>query len=149
MVTILPGLQLMIAAAVISADNCKLSKPAAEAGETQAHGVILYTHPRNHMIDSLYDGCQSQWLLDEDRYRKLNITHLKSGEVISYHSLNINGEIAYHCNYEERRLSSDSDGHCPSYQSLKIKTFAPGCYSQSLLNSSGSYSLSSEDCIAE
>jgi hypothetical protein len=61
----------------------------------------------------------------------------------------ISGEIAYSCNYEDRRLSSDSDGRCPDYNDLKMKTFAPGCYSKSALNSPGSYSLSFDDCIAQ
>ena len=79
-ISTLLNLQLLMATAVISGDNCKLPEPPAEAGETQAHGVILYTYPRSHAISSLYDGCQSQWFLDEGNFRKLNIAHLRNGE---------------------------------------------------------------------
>ena len=147
--TVLLNLQLLLATTVISSDNCTMSQPPAEAGETQAHGDILYTYPRSHTSDSVYDGCQNQWFLDEGKFRKLNIAHLRNGEVVSYDSLNINGEIAFCCNYAGRRLSTDSDGRCQGYQRLKVKTFAPDCYSKSAVNRYGSYSLSSADCVVE
>lgn len=109
--------------------------------------VILYTYPRSHITDTHYNGCQSQRFLDEGNFRKENIAYIRNGVVISYDNLNINDEIAYHCNYEDLSLKSDSDRRCPDYERLKIKTFPPGCYSKSALNNSGSYSLSSEDCV--
>jgi len=93
--TVLLNLQLLLAATVISGDNCTMSQPPDEAGETQAHGIILYTYLRSHTSGSVYDGCQNQWFLDEGKFRKLNIAHLRDGEVVSYDSLNINGEIVF------------------------------------------------------
>jgi len=149
MITTLLNLKLLLATAVIAGNNCNLSQPPAGAGETQAHGVILYTYPRNHTIGPLYNGCRSQWFIDDGKFRKLNISYIKNGTVVSYDNLNINGDIAYSCKYEEGRLRGDSDGRCPGYEKLRIKTFAPGCYSKSELDSSGSYPLASKKCIAE
>ena len=153
-ISTLLSLQLLLATTVISGNNCDLLVPPAEAGETQAHGVILYAYPRSHTIDIGYNGCQNQWFFDDGKFRKLNITYLRDGVAVSYENLNINGEIAYRCNYEAPGLTSDSDRRCPDYERLKIKTFPPGCYSKSVLNNSGlnnsgSYSLSSEDCVIE
>jgi len=46
------SLQLLLATALISDDNCKLTNPPAGAGETQFHGVTRYTFPGSHTISS-------------------------------------------------------------------------------------------------
>ena len=80
--TVLLNLQLLLAATVISEDNCTMSQPPAQAVEKQAHGIILYTYPRSHTIDSVYGGYQNQWSLDEGKFHKLNISHLRNGTVL-------------------------------------------------------------------
>lgn len=143
------NLQLVLASPVISGTNCDLVKPPVDAGETQAHGVILYIYPRSNTIDKSYTDCQNQWFLDEDHFRKLSIVYYMNGAATSYDNLNIRGDISYRCQYVDRRPTDSSDRRCPDFERLMIKTYQPGCYSNSELNNSGSFDLISETCEIE
>lgn len=142
-------LSLLLNVTAAAGTHCELVQPPASAGESQAHGVILYLYPRNHTIDAHFNGCQSQWFLDEDHYRKLSLVHYKEGIAIAYDNINPDGKVGFQCRYAEGALSSNSDPRCPGYQQLRRKTFQAGCYSQSELNSSGSYQPASADCVME
>jgi hypothetical protein len=141
---IIVNLLLNVAAALGA--NCELAIPPAEAGETQAHGVILYSYPRSQTIDEHYNGCQSQWFLDDDHYRKLSIVRYKKGVAVAYDNIDLNGKIGYHCQYADQVLSGDSDSRCPDFGQLKKKSFQAGCYSQSKLNASDSYEAAYAGC---
>ncbi len=132
--------------AVIADTNCSLAVLPKDSGETQAHGVILYTYPRSHTINNTYNGCQSQWFLDDDHYRKLNVVHYKSGMAIKYDNLRIHGGIAYQCRYENKLLNQDDDNRCPAYEQLSKQTYQSGCYSKSKLNWSDSYDVAFDYC---
>lgn len=141
------SIQLLLSANLIQGDNCSLIKPPKSAGETQAHGVILYIHPRSHTIDKNYTGCQNQWFLDGDHYRKLSVIHYKNGIATGYDNINLYGDIGYHCEYKLKQLTENSDRRCPQHEVLKKKTYQAGCYSLSKLNSSDSYEVSSKNCV--
>lgn len=132
-----------ISASVTNQTNCGLLSPPDNAGETQAHGVILYIYPRSHTIDTSYSGCQNQWFLDDDHFRKLSVVHYDSGVITAYDNINLRGDVGYHCQYEN---GSANDRRCPDLSKLKKKTYRSGCYSQSKLNSSDSYEVSMPDC---
>ena len=140
------SLQLVLSTAVTNQSNCNLLTPPDDAGETQAHGVILYIYPRSHTIDSHYSGCQNQWFLDENHFRKLSVVHYKSGVITAYDNINLNGNVGYHCQYENGSLSGKNDSRCPNFLQLKKKTYQSGCYSQSELNNSDSYDVSMPSC---
>ena len=140
------SIQLLLGANLVQSENCSLMNPPNSAGETQAHGVILYIYPRSHTIGKHYTGCQSQWFLDDDHYRKLSVTHYKNGITTRYDNINLYGDIGYRCEYKLKELTENSDQRCPQYEALKKKTYQAGCYSLSKLNSSDSYEVSSKDC---
>jgi len=142
-------INLLLSMASSLQSNCELAQPPASAGESQAHGVILYLYPRSHSIDKDYNGCQNQWFLDDDHYRKLNVVHYRQGVAVAYDNININGDIGYQCRYADQSLSDDSDPRCPVFEQLKKKTFHAGCYSQSRLNASDSYEPAFTDCELE
>ncbi len=147
---ILTGLlstQLLLGANLMQGENCALIYPPKTAGETQAHGVILYIYPRSHNINKNYTGCQNQWFYDDDHYRKLSVTHYKHGIQTGYDNINLHGDIGYHCEYKLKKLTEDSDNRCPRYETLKKKTYQAGCYNLSKLNRSDSYDVSSNECI--
>lgn len=145
--TVLLTLQIVLATSGVNSSNCNLLSPPENAGETQAHGVILYIYPRSHDINESYSGCQSQWFYDEDHYRKLSVVHYKKGMAVAYDNINLNGKIGYHCSYKNSALSLVSDKRCPQHHLLRKKTYQAGCYSQSKLNGSGSYETVSAECI--
>lgn len=126
--------------------NCQLLSPPKTAGETQTHGVILYLYPRSHTINNDYDGCQNQWFLDEDHYRKLSVVHYVKGKATLYDNIRINGGIGYRCHYDNQSLTIESDKRCPSTKQLKKKTYQAGCYSKSNLNRSNSYEVAFDYC---
>ena len=130
----------------IANTDCNISVPPKDAGETQAHGVILYIYPRSHLITSGYNGCQNQWFLDDDHYRKLNVVHYKNGEITQYDNIRINGSIGYQCIYENKLASKESDKRCPDFEKLKKQTYQAGCYSKSKLNWSDSYDVAFDYC---
>lgn len=156
------SLQLLLSSAITNQTNCNLLSPPDDAGETQAHGVILYIYPRSHTIDVSYSGCQNQWFLDDDNYRKLSVVHYNRGVITAYDNINLNGNVGYHCRYENGSLSGKGnsengsigahtnvqlyDRRCPDFLQLKKKTYQSGCYSQSKLNSSDSYDVSMPSC---
>jgi len=141
------SIQPLLGANITQGENCALNIPPKTAGETQAHGVILYIYPRSHTINKNYTGCQSQWFYDDDHYRKLSVTHYKDGVQTRYDNINLRGNIGYHCEYKLKKLMKDSDNRCPQYEALKKKTYPAGCYSLSKLNSSDSYDVSSDECL--
>ena len=141
------SLQLLMGTALVNGDNCALNNPPEMAGETQAHGVIIYTYPRSHTIDKQYTGCQNQWFFDDDHYRKLSVIHYRGGVQTGYDNINLYGDIGYHCEYKQKKLTANADNRCPEYEILKKKTYQAGCYSLSKLNSSDSYDISSKDCV--
>ena len=126
--------------------NCSLAVPPKDAGETQAHGVILYIHPRSHTVDNNYSGCQSQWFLDDDHYRKLSVVHYEKGVAVRYDNIRINGGIGYQCHYQDKRVKTESDKRCPAFEKLRRQTYQAGCYSKSKLNWSDSYDVAFDDC---
>ncbi len=126
--------------------NCSLAAPPKNAGETQAHGVILYIYPRSHIIDSGYDGCQSQWFLDDGHYRKLNVVHYAKGQITRYDNIRIDGGIGYQCNYKSTLITEESDKRCPLFEQLKKQTYQAGCYSKSKLNWADSYDVAFDYC---
>jgi hypothetical protein len=132
------SITLMLYTAAALGANCELAFPPGDAGENQAHGVILYIYPRSHTIDESYDGCQSQWFLDDDHYRRLSVVRYTKGITVTYDNIDLNNKIGYHCQYTQQVLNTDSDMRCPKFDQLKIKTYQAGCYSQSKLNTSGS-----------
>ena len=140
---------LLLGANLIQGENCALVNPPKSAGETQAHGVILYIYPRSHTINKNYTGCQNQWFFDDDHYRKLSIIHYRDGIETGYDNINMRGKIGYHCKYKLKTLTEESDKRCPQYETLKKKTYQAGCYSLSKLNSSDSFDVSSKDCTFE
>jgi hypothetical protein len=140
------GVNLLLNAAAVLGASCDLAIPPADAGETQAHGVILYLYPRSHTIDQSFDGCQNLWFLDDEHYRKLSVVRYTKGIAVAYDNIDLNNEIGYHCQYSERALSADSDRRCPAFEQLRLKTYQAGCYSQSKLDSSDSYQVASADC---
>jgi hypothetical protein len=143
------SIQLLLSASLIQGENCALINPPKTAGETQAHGMILYIYPRSHTIDKNYTGCQSQWFLDENHYRKLSVVHYRGGIQTKYDNINLRGDIGYHCEYKLKKLVDSNDKRCPQYETLKKKTYQAGCYSLSKLNSSNSYDVSSKECLFE
>lgn len=138
--------QILLSTTITSTENCNLTAPPKDAGEIQAHGVILHIYPRSHSINSRYNGCQSQWFLDEEHYRKLSKAHYKNGLIYNYDNININGIVAYSCRYENRKPDDENDKRCPRYEKLKKKTYQAGCFNQSNLNSSGFYEITSDEC---
>lgn len=124
-----------------------MAAPPENAGETQAHGVILYVYPRNDTIDKKYSGCQHQWFYDDDHYRKLSTIHYIDGVATVYENIGMYGDIAYACHYEKGKLNDEDDRRCPQHEELKKKTYQAGCFSLSKLNSSDSYDVSSKDCV--
>ena len=156
------SLQLLLSASITNQTNCALLSPPEDAGETQAHGVILYIYPRSHTIDVDYSGCQNQWFLDDDHFRKLSVVHYNSGVITAYDNINLRGDIGYHCQYENSSLSGKdasentstntstntnaNDSRCPDLLQLKKKTYQAGCYSKSKLNNSDSYDVSMPSC---
>jgi len=137
---------MLVNLAAASGANCDLSAPPSSAGETQAHGTVIYVYPRNPDIDDRYSGCQIGWFKDDDHFRKLGVTHFISGVVDSYDSININGEVAYHCQYTSGVLAAGYDGRCPEPGSLMNRSYQAGCFSKATLNSSNSYEPASADC---
>jgi len=149
-----PALVILIitSAGVVHAStdtNCDLVVPPQDAGETQAHGVILYVYPRSHTLTADYDGCQNLWFLDADHYRKLNTVHYVKGEITGYDNIDLTGNIGYQCHYDGKLLAADSDGRCPALERLKIQSYQAGCYSQSKLNESDSYDVAFDYCRLE
>lgn len=140
------SLQLILSTVIAGEANCGLAIPPDVAGETQAHGVILYIYPRSHAIDRNYSGCQNQWFFDDDHFRKLSVVYYKDGLATAYDNINLNGDIAYHCDYRDKILSSSSDDRCPNHSQLRKKTYRSGCHSQAKLNSSDSYAIAFSDC---
>lgn len=149
LLTAMLSLHTVMATSGMGPVNCDLSAPPDNAGETQAHGVILYIYPRSHIINKNYNGCQNMWFYDDSHYRKLSVVHYKHGIAIAYDNINLNGEIGYYCEFEKHSLIPDSDKRCPQYDQLKKKTYRTGCYSLSKLNSSGSYDITTADCVLE
>ncbi len=141
------SIQLLPSANLIQGENCALINPPKAAGETQAHGVILYIYPRSHTINKNYTGCQNLWFYDDDHYRKLSVTHYKGGIPTGYDNINLQGDLGYYCEYKLKKLMGTSDNRCPQYKTLKKKTYRAGCYSLSKLNSSDSYDVSPKDCV--
>ncbi len=137
---------LLLNIAVATVTNCELATPPASAGETQAHGVILYIYPRTHGIGTAYNGCQNQWFFDDDHYRKLSVVHYRNGIISAYDNIKINGDIGYHCEYEDGLLASNNDDRCPESSRLMPKTYQAGCYSRSELNASDSYDVAFSEC---
>lgn len=140
------SLQLIIAVTAGDQTNCSLLAPPATAGETQIHGVILYIYPRSHTIDETYSGCQNQWFLDNGDFRKLSVIHYENGVITMYDNINLNGKLAYRCQYKNNILKDNTHNRCPDFSQLKKKTYHSGCYNKSKLNRSGSYEVTSSDC---
>ena len=134
---------------ILPNNNCQLLTPPETAGETQAHGVILYIYPRSHTINSDYTGCQSQWFLDDDYYRKLSVVHYAKGLITGYDNIQISGDYAYQCHYENKLLTIESDRRCPTPERLKKKTYQAGCYSKSKLNKSDPYEVAFDYCKSQ
>ena len=108
--------------------------------------MILYIYPRSHTIDAQYNGCQNEWFMDDDHFRKLSVTYYTGGVVTAYDNINLNGAVGYHCQYSAGVLVGDNDGRCPDISLLKPKTYQAGCYSKSKLNSSDLYEPAFADC---
>lgn len=132
-----------------SAANCALALPPDDAGETQAHGVILYIYPRNPVINTHYTGCQSQWFYDDDHFRKLEILHFRNGVPVAYEKLRIDGEVAFRCEYKDGAGLAGNNGRCPEYETLTRPSYHAGCHSQSYLNTYDSYNLAFASCRLE
>lgn len=136
----------LVTASPIHAANCELSQPPADAGVTQAHGVLLYLYPRSHTITGDYDGCQTQWFMDEDVYRRLNVTLYKGGNIAAYNNINIDGAIAFHCDYNEQKENADNDKRCPALSRLKPKSYQADCFNRASVDNSGSYEVDPGVC---
>ena len=138
---------LLCSASATVADEtyCELAVPPEEAGENQAHGVILYIYPRNLQIDSAFTGCQTKWFFDEDHFRKLDIVRYQDGKQVAYHKLRIDGELSHRCQKKDQLPAADNDGRCPAFERLDRSSYRSGCHSLSYLNESDSYNLAFED----
>ena len=119
--------------------NCDLSVPPSTAGETQAHGVIIYVYPRNPEIDAHYSGCQTRGFDDDDHFRKLSVAHFINGAAVAYDDINVGGKVAYHCQYSAGVATITNDRRCPDFDQIMTKSYQAGCYSKAKLNSSGFY----------
>ena len=128
---------------------CDLTEPGMDAGENQAHGVILYIYPRDSQITSDFTGCQSTWFYDEDHFRKLDIVRIEHGRRVAYDKLRIDGQLAYRCRYKGGQPAGDNDGRCPAFEMLERSSYRSGCHSLSYLNESDSYNLAFDDCILD
>jgi len=126
--------------------NCDLKTPPTDAGETQAHGVILYIYPRTHEIDRTYHGCQNMWFLDDEHFRKLSRVYYVDGQAIRYENIKIFGGIGYQCHYEKELSAEDNDKRCPDYEQLSKPSYQAGCYSKSKLNWADLYEVAFADC---
>ena len=144
------SLQLIMAVTTGNQSNCNLLRPPVDAGETQVHSVTIYIYPRSHTIDETYSGCQNQWFLDDDHFRKLSVIHYNNGAITAYDNINLRGEVGYHCQYGNEHLSDhtagQNDSRCPAPAQLQKKTYQSGCYSQSTLNSADSYEVAMPSC---
>jgi hypothetical protein len=154
MVRITGGLLLMTLlcisfATVADETHCELAVPPEDAGESQAHGVILYIYPRNSQMESSFSGCQTRWFYDDDHFRKLDIVRYQDGKQVAYDKLRIDGELSYRCRYKDQIPASDNDGRCPPFELLDRSSYRAGCHSLSYLNESDSYNLAFEDCVLD
>lgn len=142
LLTLLPA----IAGNVFAATNCDLKTPPADAGETQAHGVILYIYPRTHEITDSYNGCQNMWFLDDTHFRKLSRVHYVDGKATRYDNIKIHGGVGYQCQYQDGALIENNDKRCPAFEQINKKTYQAGCYSKSKLNWADLYEVAFADC---
>jgi hypothetical protein len=137
---------LLVNLAAASGTNCGLAAPPSAAGETQAHGVIIYVYPRNPEIDAHYSGCQTRWFKDYSHFRKLSVAHYINGAAVAYDDINVDGKVAYHCRYSAGVPASDNDKRCPDFAQIMKKSYQAGCYSKAKLNASGYYGSVSAEC---
>ena len=144
------SLLLTMRSAITWADTyCELTIPPEQAGENQAHGVILYIYPRNSQLGSSFSGCQTRWLYDDDHFRKLDIVRYQDGKQLAYEKLRIDGELSYRCQYIDQLAAADNDGRCPPFGLLDRSSYRSGCHSLSYLNESDSYNLAFGDCVLD
>jgi hypothetical protein len=137
---------LLVNLAAASGTNCDLATPPSMAGETQAHGVIIYVYPRNPDIDENYSGCQTRWFKDDSNFRKLSLAHYINGAVVAFDDINVDGKIAYHCQYSVGMPAGDNDQRCPGFEQTMTKSYQAECYSKAKLNASGYYGSVSAGC---
>ena len=128
---------------------CELAEPPEQAGENQAHGVILYIYPRNSQMSNSFSGCQTRWFYDDDHFRKLDIVRYQDGKQLAYEKLRIDGELSYRCQYIDQLAAADNDGRCPPFELLDRSSYRSGCHSLSYLNESDSYNLAFGDCVLD
>ncbi len=137
---------LFVNLAAASGTNCGLATPPSIAGETQVHGVIIYVYPRNPDIDARYNGCQTRWFKDDGHFRKLSVVHFIDGSAVAYDDINVDGKIAYRCQYTAGAPATDNDRRCPDFGQIMTKSYQAGCYSKAKLNSSGFYGPVTAGC---
>jgi len=136
--------------AIVSANlYCNLAVPPEDAGENQAHGVILYIYPRNSQLGSSFSGCQTRWFYDDDHFRKLDTVRYQDGKQVAYDKLRIDGELSYRCQYIDQLAAADNDGRCPPFELLDRSSYRSGCHSLSYLNESDFYNLAFGDCVLD
>ena len=123
------ALLLTMRPAIAWADTCcELEQPPEQAGENQAHGVILYIYPRNSQMGSSFSGCQARWFYDNDHFRKLDIVSYQDGKQVAYDKLRIDGKLSYRCRYKDQLPAADNDGRCPSFELLDRSSYRAGCH---------------------
>ena len=74
------------------------------------------------------------------------MVHYRNGIISAYDNIKIDGDIGYHCEYEDGLLTGNNDNRCPESSQLTPKTYQANCYSQSKLNASDSYDGAFTEC---
>lgn len=137
---------LLVSLTVASGLNCDLATPPSTSGETQAHGVIIYVYPRNPDIGENFSGCQTRWFRDGNRFRKLSVTRYVNGKAFAYDDINVDGKVSYHCQYSAGLQDKRNDARCPDFKNIMTKSYQPGCYSKTKLNTSNYYGSTLAGC---
>jgi hypothetical protein len=113
-----------------TATNCALDVPPERSGEDFSHGLEARIFPRLAELPARYNGCQSQWLRDHDRWVKLSSTYIDGGQPTGHESYDEKGVLQISCRYKKTRLVAGPLDSCPAFEVLLLHSLPPGCVSK-------------------
>lgn len=114
----------------MEAENCSLSTPPRDAGDSSNHGRAMKIYPRKAGISPAYTGCQILWFeqtQNKNDFEKIWVIYFESGKAVAERTF---GSIGDHlCIYREGKLAPGQPKDCDKAPPKPFASFPPGCNS--------------------
>jgi len=138
---IVAALWLLLAACATTLDpfpaaapHCNVLDPPGNAGEAELNGVLAKVHPRRADVPADYSGCQTVWLQDGGRWKKMSVSYFEQRQLRAQMipaGAPMKPDLV--CHWRKGRLVRGQPEECDEDAAVDlVPSLAPGCMQDAL-----------------